>query len=105
MRQLDEHASGTEISLRTGDVVELRLQENPTTGYKWHFKAQGYPVYAVVAENYIAGGAAPGAGGTRHWQIRAIAAGTAQIELIHARHWETEAPPAQTFTMTIRAED
>ena len=105
MRQLDEHASGTEIKLGTGDVVELCLQENPTTGFKWHFKARGQPVCAIVAENYIAGGAEPGAGGTRHWQIKAIAAGTAQIELIHARPWETEAPPARTFTMTIRAED
>jgi inhibitor of cysteine peptidase len=105
MRQLDKHASGTEISLRSGDVVELRLQENPTTGFKWQIKAPGHPVCAIVAENYVAGRAAPGAGGTRHWQIRAIASGTAQIELIYARQWETEVPPAQTFTMTIRAED
>jgi inhibitor of cysteine peptidase len=105
MRQLDEHASGTEIKLRTGDVVDLCLPENPTTGFKWQFKAQGQPVCAIVAENYIAGGNAPGAGGTHHWQIKAIAAGITQIELIHARHWETEAPPAQTFAMKIRAED
>jgi len=105
MRQFDENANGTEVTLQAGEVIDLALQENPTTGFKWLFKAKGEPVCAIVADDYKARGVAPGSGGTRHWRIQTVGAGTAQLELIHARPWDSEAPPARTFLMSIRAGD
>ena len=46
MQVIGESADGTTIALRVGDVLELRLPENASTGYRWQVRenAAPYPV-------------------------------------------------------------
>jgi predicted secreted protein len=105
MHQLDESANGSEVILRKGETIELRLPENRTAGFRWHLQRQGEPICAIEAEDYKPVGTGVGAGGTHSWRIKALAVGTARIELSYARAWEVGKPPAQTFAITIRAGD
>jgi inhibitor of cysteine peptidase len=105
MRQFDQSANGTEVTLHKGETIELHLPENRTTGFRWHLQNRGEPVWAVEAEDFKPGGTSVGAGGTHSWRIKALATGTAQIELTHARAWEAKSSSAQTFALKIRAED
>ena len=105
MRQFDENANGTEVTLRKGETFELHLPENRTTGFRWHLQGKGEPIWTVEAEDYKPAGTGLGRGGIHSWRIKALAGGTGQIELTHARAWEAGTPSAQSFTLKIRAED
>jgi predicted secreted protein len=105
MRQLDETANGSAITLHKGESVEIRLRENRTTGFKWHLRGKGEPVCEVESEDFQPEETGVGVGGTHSWKIKALAKGTARIELSLARSWEVGKPSAQAFALTIHAED
>jgi inhibitor of cysteine peptidase len=103
MRRCSENADGTEVELSIGDVVDICLDENPTTGFRWNLKSSGESVCTLVKEYFSHEGASPGSGGIHHWNFKAVAAGTSMIELTYARPWQ-KGPPARTFKLRIRAD-
>ena len=88
---LVDSQDGTALSLYAGDVVVLRLAENPTTGYRWEIvSAKGFE---VEADDFtVALGGALGHGGERALRFKATVAGTARIEAVLRRSWETTVP-------------
>jgi predicted secreted protein len=50
MISVDQNFNGQTVDLPVGQVMELRLAENPTTGYRWTFVRDGKPVCVVVAD-------------------------------------------------------
>jgi len=103
MLQVDENYDGREVSLRSSETIELRLKENRTTGFGWTFKSKGEPVCTLVDESFSSGGRSLGSGGTHTWHLRVVGSGTAIVELVYARRWQQEQPPARTFKFTVRA--
>jgi len=99
---IDEADNGREVRVALGEIIELRLPENRTTGFKWIIKSSGEPVCGLLDDRFIAGEKTHGGGGTRQWRLRAVAAGTAHLELALSRSWEGQ-PPARTFKITVRA--
>ena len=63
MISVDQNFDGQTVDLPVGQVMELRLAENPTTGYRWTFVANGKPVCVVVADRYERPSGPPGQGG------------------------------------------
>jgi predicted secreted protein len=57
-------ATGSRLAVRPGDVVEVRLPENGTTGYVWEV-ARLPPGVREEASSLAGAGTAPGSGGTR----------------------------------------
>ena len=63
---LDEHADGRTVDLRVGQELEIRLTENPTTGFRWQIESSGGPAgelqpldrqveqHAIPIRNYCA---------------------------------------------------
>jgi len=87
MITLGPEDSGRSIELAVGDLVELRLFENPTTGYVWSVTRDGSPVLDLL-DTTFASQSSPrqlGAGGTRCWRFRASAPGTAAMEMEYSR--------------------
>ena len=102
--QIDESADQTEIELPVGQTLEVRLSENPTTGYRWHVAQGGEPACALVHDTFEApgdGGQRQGQPGRHCWQLRAAQPGTAQVEMVSRRPWGDQ-PPARRFTLTVR---
>ena len=104
---LDATYDGMSISVVTGDLIEVALKGNPTTGYGWSAKltTEDAAILEQVGEPaYVADSDLIGAGGTYTFTFRALAAGEAQLHLVYARPWVPEAP-AGTFTVTVQVQD
>jgi inhibitor of cysteine peptidase len=99
---IDRSYDGREVELGIGDVAELSLAENPTTGYRWSFTTQPAPACKIVSDTFEPGRDAPGAGGTHRWQFKAVSSGTGSIALQYRRAWEKDLSSGQTFKLTIR---
>ena len=102
MKQITEDASGTEIDLAAGETLEVRLQENRSTGFKWVLESAGEGVCALVGDTFENGGAIPGQSGTHRWEFRAEQAGSATITLSYQRPWEKKQTPGRNFTLRVR---
>ncbi|MCW3474146.1 protease inhibitor I42 family protein [Limobrevibacterium gyesilva] len=104
MLTIAEAASGQTVDLPVGQVIELRLQENPTTGFRWHFEKRGEPV-CKLADDFLErpeGATVPGQGGTHVWRIEGVQPGTCDMALAYTRAWDPGSKPAATFSVRIR---
>ena len=83
---LREQDAGTTVDVSIGDVAEVRLAENPTTGYRWAMKPLDEKRCVLVRDEFIPpAGTALGAGGERRWQLRALASGNCDFEVVYSR--------------------
>lgn len=89
------------VQLNAGDVLLVQLDGNPSTGYTWErveplagaLQPLGEPEF-VPAKNL------PGAPG--RITLRYLAAsGSARLELVYHRPWETDTPPVATFSVVV----
>jgi inhibitor of cysteine peptidase len=96
---IEKKDDGGEFELKLGESFEIRLPENPTTGYRWRSGPSVPAQLEVVDEGYDASGAAMGGGGVHHWRLRAVREGQAAVELEYRRSWENR--PVDTFRMTL----
>lgn len=101
MKQLDESSNAKEIDLTVGESLEVRLQENRTTGYKWIVDSAGGPECKLVSDSFEAG-TAVGQPGTHIWEFRAEKAGSGEIALSYRRPWEEKQQPAHSFTLRVQ---
>ena len=46
--EINEATPAAPRTLSCGDELQIRLAENPTTGYRWHFEQSGTAVLALV---------------------------------------------------------
>ena len=98
---VDQSFAGRTLDLPVGQVMELRLAENPTTGYRWDFVTDGAPVCVVVADRFEPPAGPPGSGGAHSWQIKGTAAGECDIAMHYRRSFEP-ASPAKSFALHVR---
>ena len=92
---------GSTIRADVGDLIVLRLGENPTTGYSWGMTlSQGL---RLVNDEFVADeapGDVVGSGGVHEWRIEVLEAGTQTVEGGYRRPWE---PGSETgsFSLTV----
>jgi inhibitor of cysteine peptidase len=101
MQTVDEGDDGRQIDLSLGEVLEIRLPENPTTGFRWHLAADGSPASVLAGDSFEAGGQRPGQGGRHVWRFRAATPGESAIELHYARPWQRGAA-GRRFGLRLR---
>jgi len=102
MLQIAQDDNGREVPLAVGEVVELSLPENRTTGFHWELKAKGGPVFELVKDEFEPAKGPPGQGGVHRWQFKAVRAGSGEIQLQYRRHWEQNAAPARNYRVSVR---
>jgi inhibitor of cysteine peptidase len=98
---LDERDRDRTVEVPIGGVLDVRLQENPTTGYSWTVEAADG--LERVGDSFEAGGAALGAAGVRVFRFRAARPGSLELRLKHWREWEGEASVTDRFEALIIA--
>lgn len=101
--------NGTNVTLKPGDVLNVVLDSNPSTGYAWQVTQNDPVVLMPVGEpQFSLGGkeAMPGAGGTETFQFKAVASGKTPLTLVYMRPWETNATPtpADKFSVNVTVE-
>jgi inhibitor of cysteine peptidase len=96
---LNERDRDRTVEVPRGGVLDVRLQENPTTGYSWSVEAANS--LEQVGDSFEAGGATIGATGVRVLQFRATRPGSHELRLKYWREWEGEDSVANRFGINI----
>jgi len=87
------------------DVVLIRLQENPTTGYRWAIDEVDERILEPTDADYSASSeAAIGGGGVRTFAFTARAPGSTRVRLQLRQEWDPE-NPEEDFEATITVRD
>jgi len=100
--------NGGYVYAKTGDVVKLVLESNPTTGYIWSYITKPDPdVLLETNYEYIPDNTDEkivGSGGKEVWTYKTVNNGTALIEMVYSRPWESKVP-AKSFTVKVVVEE
>jgi predicted secreted protein len=89
--------------VRVGETIELRLSENPSTGYAWNVTFDPPDAVAVVYNHWKSSGGAIGAPGTRDLSIEIKQAGKLVIRAKSLRSWEGESSVTKSLEFQIEA--
>ena len=98
---VDQTSSGQTVDLPVGQVMEVRLTENPTTGYRWRMIMNGAPACVMVNDRFQAPSGPPGKGGEHIWLIKGAAIGTCDIAMQYRRGFEPDVG-ARSFALHVR---
>lgn len=103
---LTESDNGKEVSVKKGQMITVRLEANPTTGYGWEVSEidpqvltqNGEKTYeqASQSKNLVGGG------GWETFTFTAQQTGETTLKLIYRRSWEKGVEPIKTFEVKIR---
>ncbi len=99
---IDEAANGRTLAVELNRTFEVCLRENPTTGYRWSFAADGAPFVVLIDDSFQSDGDRPGAGGIHRWRFRAAEPGSAKIVLSYRRPWEQGVSLERSFALSVR---
>ena len=100
---LSEGDDGTTVEVALGDAVVVRLEENPTTGFRWTIDAVAGGSVAVADDDFEpANGGGIGAGGWRTLTFSATQPGSSRIDLKRWRDFEGDASVVERFSVTVR---
>lgn len=94
----DLAVSGRTFNISLDEEFQLRLPENPSTGYTWMLTVpEGL---SITNETYIpddASGRLVGSGGTRVWSLKAVQPGVQVITGVYSRPWESRLDSGALF--------
>jgi len=97
--RLEPGEETTRVTIDSGQVLEVRLEGNPTTGYTWEIAEVG--VVELVDRSHRSTGDAEGSPGVTTLVFEPTTAGTGDLVLIYHRSWEEDIEPLETRTITI----
>lgn len=97
-RTLTESDTGTKVELPIGDVVRVRLPAQMGTGYRWIAQPNAH---VDVREAALIGTDRPGGTETQQFEVRAIAAGQAELVFEYRRSWMPEEAPAKRYAIEV----
>ena len=105
--RLGDQDNGRTITLKAGEIVEVCLESNPSTGYSWSLLTEPNKAIVTTVSQVMEGAAVPmpGAGGTDHWKFKAVAPGETGLVLVYKRGWEKLSEEDQRFTLTLKVSD
>jgi len=102
MLVLTEKDEGTTVEVQQGQIFQVTLQGNMTTGYNWIvapldpaiLEVQGDPEFKPDS-NLV------GSPGTISYKFKALSTGEVTLHLDYQRPWEETIPPEKTYEVTI----
>jgi inhibitor of cysteine peptidase len=96
-------ASDTTVRVAAGTQLRLTLPETRTAGYSWRIVSDGSPILAIEDGGFTSASGVGGAG-LHRWTLNAVQNGTATLEMVYGRSWQTPPEAKQRFTLTIEVE-
>lgn len=99
------HNMRNDIEAEIGDVIELKLCSNPTTGFEWAYKTTTENVLEERDHVFEAPeGDVPGAAGAEVWTFLANEKGTTEVLMEYSQPWEGGIKEEWTYTLTVTVE-
>jgi inhibitor of cysteine peptidase len=85
---LKDENNGQHIHLKEGTTIQVDLEENPTTGYRWEVDHIDSAHLLKVSEDFIpAKTSGVGASGRKIFELRVRATGTGKLTLVNRQRW------------------
>ncbi len=106
----DESYNGKELRMLQGGILQVGLNSNPTTGFKWELVQISDTAVLEKTGNIFETpmikqqeGAPPivGAGGKEIWSFKALKPGTAVISMEYSRPWEGGEKGINKFSLKV----
>ncbi len=101
MLQLKFSDNGSDIELQQGDLLELILESNPTTGYQWEFEPDLPPILVQQDWEFTPYAERIGSSGLLHMRIQAQEPGSASLRVVYRRPFLRTHPPLHVFEITL----
>jgi inhibitor of cysteine peptidase len=98
---MTETDSGKSVKADVGERLELSLNENPSTGYRWAIENLDTGVISAQEGDFTPSSGGPGGGGSMKWSLKAVAPGKTEFRLKLWRPWEGEASVQKRFKVTL----
>ena len=100
---LDAANNGVTLETTVGQTINITLDSNATTGYKWNLvTSPDAQVLKFLSSRYNAPiGGGVGAGGKEVWKFQTTGRGTTSLKLAYFRPFEPNTPPAKEFSATV----
>jgi predicted secreted protein len=86
---------------KVGEVFEIPLTGNPSTGYRWHLQFDALDI-ALEDRRFVSVGKRTGSGGVEKFKFRALKVGKTEIVMILKRSWEKGVQEEKTFEVLIK---
>jgi inhibitor of cysteine peptidase len=97
--------AGRTLNINQGDVLEVTLEGNPSTGYSWEPQSLDTTILRQKGDvEFQANNAYPGLVGSPGMitlRFEAVGAGQTALKLIYHRSFEPSVPPEETFEITV----
>lgn len=106
LRVFTSEDNGKEYNLSAGEEFQVRLWENPTTGYLWTVLDSVSPHLELVDRKFTPRNDARrvGSGGERTFVFRAVKPGSAVLHMTLKRPWEKEGTEAGSYFIKLTIE-
>ncbi len=101
---------GATVAIKMGDVLEVRLSSNPTTGFMWYLHKQSTPLLKLTGQSETQatqpGSAQPQLGRpiVQIFEFAPRAKGTGVLLLHYVRSWEKPDPNEEQFNLHVTIE-
>lgn len=99
---IDETFNCRTVDVLLGQTIEVRLKENPTTGFRWQLTSDGGPACVVNDDEFTTASGPPGRGGEHTWRFKVVGVGDGDIELAYRRRWESSPEAGKTFKIHVK---
>lgn len=101
--QIDVTATddGRTLAAAVGDVIAVRLPENPSTGYRWSLSDIDALQLVIEDRGYRQESPSVGGGGYAYWTLRAASTGRFRIEAQKSRPWQGAESIICRFSLTL----
>ena len=92
-----------EISIRPGQILNIELESNPTTGYSWEMVGfSGAGVLGRMGKyDYTPDSDLIGSGGIQTFRFQAKEKGAAKMIFEYRRPWEENVEPVSRYTVRV----
>jgi inhibitor of cysteine peptidase len=105
IKEFNETHDNSTVNAKMGDILLIKLEENPTTGYQWMLNyTDGFELIGdkYVQKNITGPGGEPllGTGGIHEWQLKAVKTGKHVITGFYNRPWES-APHVKAYRLDV----
>jgi len=93
---------GGSVRLKAGDILEVHLKSNPTTGYQWYVHPKSTPLMKPIGASQTQA-RQPGVGRPilQVFRFQAVAAGEGVVLLHYVRSWERATADEEQFGLHV----
>ena len=101
-RVLTDADKGSTVQLKIGELLELHLRSNPTTGYSWYVHPRSTPLLKLIGQSHTQV-PQPGVGRPilQVFRFQAVGTGDGVLLLHYVRGWEKPMADEEQFDLHV----